>query len=766
LEWDRTDFVDEEMTLQPTRREQPSPYPGKKSMFRKTQSLLSSRWISILTVLIFPGVVSLAPFQEAAGVSALEAGGSLIAGVALEADETIPAAGRMGLSPFSKDAPAPHSAERFAVFNARQQNRWSAYFDTKSGLVKLLAGGPSKRYENGPEAVATSFLKDAHGLLGLKEDLSDIRIEKVDQTPIRNHVRFRQTHRGTPVMGVQVLVHSNPEGQVTMVQNDTLQDIQPANEDRIREAVAAKAAQEDLHAMLGHGIVLSTAGAEKWITLHKGKHYYVWRVTVPTRNPLGFWVYHVNAETGEVIYKGDEIQALRTGKGKGYRSNVNWHNGVVSHLSLKYLYSADEGNTDGNLWGPHAAVYDYSGNDPSSPDFSFLYDPFQKKDWFDAVQAYYHVNTIWDWWNETVLRKYGPLYPAYFHDLSTPVIVNWPDLCNAFYSSNLGAPFHTPGFIFGNEESCSPGSEDLVVDNDIFRHEYAHAMMDWCGFEGQFGGPVNYYGRSMGEGNADWFGYLYSGDTEVADVGWSWSSDGYVRSLDNTRMYPYDVDHPSTGLPEEHYTGEIWGGLLYDLSNVLKTEALPYVYQSSYYFSTLEGYMYDYPDFFDAIWAQYLAEWDLTGKTTNTTKAWGSWTSRGISGLLRPSYASTNYFGSGSPGSDDGCYFYWMFPPKKSITTEANLLLTGDAHEYVIENSAAGPLNLSASVRSTTGGLANPRIWLYTEAGGLVSFVEPLSSNEALLTKAGLSPGRYVLMVTGEATAPARGYYTFEVTLQ
>ena len=79
-------------------------------MIRKTQSLLSSRWISILTVLIFSGVASLAPFQEAAGVSALEAGGSLIPGVALEADETIPAAGRMGLSSFSKDAPDPLAA--------------------------------------------------------------------------------------------------------------------------------------------------------------------------------------------------------------------------------------------------------------------------------------------------------------------------------------------------------------------------------------------------------------------------------------------------------------------------------------------------------------------------------------------------------------------------------------------------------------------------------------------------------------------------------
>jgi hypothetical protein len=577
-------------------------------------------------------------------------------------------------------------------------------------------------------------------------------------------------------MGGQVLVHSNPEGQVTMVQNDTLQDIQPVNEDRISEAVATKAAQDDLYATLGQGVVLSAAKAEKWVAPHKGKYYYVWKVTAPTRNPFGLWVYHVNAETAEVIYKGNEIQSLKTGKGRGYKSNLDWHSGIISSLSLKYMYSEDEGNP-GYLTRAHADVWDNLLNNPLSPDFSFLYDPFSllEKDWFDAVQAYYQMNMAWEWWNKTVLGKYGPLYPEdgvfdYFYDLSIPIIVNVADMCNAFYSPDLGDFFsNNPGFAFGNEGSCDATSEDLVVDNDIFRHEYTHAMMDWCGFGGQFGGPMHYYGRSMGEGNSDWFSYLYSRDPEVADVGWNWHDDGYLRDLDNTRMYPYDVDSPSLEppLPEEHYTGEIWGGYLYDLYQVLKSKALPYVYESFYYFSTSEGHMDGYPDFFDAIWAQYLAEWDLTGKETNTGKAWGSFTSRGISRLLLPSYSSSNYFRSGGYGEDDGYYFYWMFPPKKTISTPANLLMTGDWHEYVIENSAATPLNLSVSVTSKTGGLVNPHIQLYTGAGGsLTPSVEPLAPNKAVLTYPSLSPGLYVVVVTGEASAPARGYYNFKVTLK
>ena len=67
-------------------------------------------------------------------------------------------------------------------------------------------------------------------------------------------------------------------------------------------------------------------------------------------------------------------------------------------------------------------------------------------------------------------------------------------------------------------------------------------------------------------------------------------------------------------MPQEHYTGEIWGGYLYDLSRVLKKKAIPYVYNSSYYFNPAGGHRDGYPDFYDAIMAQIDAEREMTGK--------------------------------------------------------------------------------------------------------------------------------------------------------
>jgi hypothetical protein len=292
-------------------------------------------------------------------------------------------------------------------------------------------------------------------------------------------------------------------------------------------------------------------------------------------------------------------------------------------------------------------------------------------------------------------------------------------------------------------------------------------MMDWCGFGDtgttQFGGPVDYYGRAMGEGNSDWFAFLnHTKDPGIAGVAWYWSG-FYLRYLDWTWMYPYDVGC-SGGMPEEHCTGEIWGGYLYDLYRVLGKSALKYVYNSFYYFSPSGGWMDGHPDFFDAIVAQITAEYDLTEKYTSSLKAWGSMVSRGLHGWLRPTYChASNYFGTGLPGCDNPDAFTWLFPGLKTINTKGNLFLSGDLHDYYFAVTQDG-LDLTATVTGKSGGIINPYIYLYTGGGALVTSVGPNSPTKATLTSYNVPLGIYVVRVTGTATSPARGYYNFKIS--
>ncbi len=625
-------------------------------------------------------------------------------------------------------------ATGFDAFNLRHQNRWKATFSEKTGRVKLLYGASSAPFKDEPESGAREFLKGAHSLFGLKQDLSDLKTQRVHKTPKRNHVRFQQTHNGVPVLGAQVLVHSDYEGRVTMVQNDYLDSISIANQDLLSLETARDIARNDLRASLREGAILSEPKVEKLLIPYRDQYHYIWKVSIPTRNPWGLWVYHVDAGNGEVLYRGDEIFYLATGRGRAYLNNDKWWAGDINNVLLKHIFGEKDGYEKGWLRGSRASVFCFNpDDDPFAPNLQFFYYPdlyphfySWHKPRFDATHAYFQKNSVWEWWDKQVIRKYGPKKPDYFYDLSPTVVVNFvgeppdPPFCNAFYHPDLGGK---PGFSYGNENECFLGSEDLVIDNDVVRHEYAHAVMHWAGFENQFGGDENHYGRAMGEGNSDWYAFLFSKKPEIADVAFP----PYLRNLDNTRMYPYNVNYPSTGMPQEHYTGQIWGGYLYDLSRVLKNNALKYVYPSSFYFSPAGGHRPGLPDFADAIFAQSVAEFEKYRSQKLTEKAYGSMVSRGLIRPLSPMYShATNYFWTGAAGSDSRAYISWNFPPRRTLKTEGNLLISGDPHEYAI-NANAGMV-LTATVTGRTGGLTNPVIQLFTIGGALLASSPPAAT--------------------------------------
>lgn len=677
---------------------------------------------------------------------------------------------------FAQDTAQVPTNPDFIRFNAQYNNQWQSSQRSKDGKIGFLYGAVSKSYTNGPENAARSFLKETHTVFGLKGDLSDLRTSRVDTTAIRDHVRFQQVFQDIPVLGAEVLVHSNKQGQVTMVQNGSVADLRLANKDSLTDNAAKKIARDDINSSVGGSVILAESKTEKLIAKVNGSYKYIWKIVTPTHNPLAYWIYHIDAETNAIVYKANEILSLKSGKGKAYKTNANWHIDKISKVPLKNMYTIKEGNIDGLLLGLHTNVYDFNGDDPASTSLSFLYDPIIEKDYFDATHSFYQMNTIWDWWNKNILKKYSLSTPDYFYDIPTLTVVNWTvgdGECNAFYHPALftdGMSFF-PGFAFGDEDTCLPylgvGNEDFSNDVDILRHEFTHAIMDWSGFDVQFGGELDGYGRSMGEGNADWYAFLYTPkDPLIGDVAFASTAEGYLRNLDSTRMYPRDVDFPVWGTPEEHYTGEIWGGYLYDLYKVLKKKAIPYVYRSSYYFSSTGGHRNDYPDFFDGILAQSIAEVDLTGKSTSTAKAWGAWASRGINGYFRAPYShASDYFYSGSPGSDDPSVLYYSFPPTKSIKTKANLLLTGDKHEYVV--NITEPLSkLTAAVKAATSdGILSPEINLY-DSSQVLAASGAATGNTATITLADVAPGLYVFIVTGQASSPARGNYSFQVKIK
>jgi hypothetical protein len=694
----------------------------------------------------------------------------------------------------TKEAMPFRKATGFDVFNAQYQNQWTASFSKKTGKVRLLYGFRSRQYPDGPGNVAREFLKESRTLFGMKQDLSDLKVIREDKTPARDHVKLQQTYNGTPIADVFVLVHSNKKNQVTMVQNNYMEEFQPSNQEQLTAESAMEIARDDLRASLGNNAIFSEAKAEKLIAPYQGAYYYVWNIMISTHNPLGLWVYRVDASDGQILHKSNQIRSL-DGIGSVYKSNDNYFLGAITNETLNKLLPLPSTNDTGYLFGAHAAIHDYKNDGTVTPPYvntfayDFLYDPFASSlrfiydpgidhDRFDATNAYYKLNVIWNWWNQNVVSKYvnNKDYPKYRHyvphftdNYPIHVVVNETDdaACNAFYTPDIMTNLSfQPGFVFGNENTCSFPNEDLVLDEDVVAHEFTHFMVDQCGFTSlgdQFDNTL-LYGVSMNEGNADFFAFLRTKNPYMGNVAWASNPPGYLRTIDNTQIYPDDVDDPGLGGPEPHYTGQIWSGYLYDLYKILGAKTLKYIFRGFYYFDANQA-----SGFSGGVYAEYLAEKDVNTSVPLSLKATGAEASRGLSVAVRPCYPD-----DGPKGT------WWVFPPTKSINTKGIMHNVGDQHEYWVEVKDA-VMDLTVTV--TSSGLAAPRmtdpvisvyyiskgdngiiIDPYTECASVahITTVGPRSSTTTQLSWPGLGAGLYSIVVEGSTT----GNYNFSLSLK
>jgi hypothetical protein len=636
----------------------------------------------------------------------------------------------------------------FDAFNANFQNQWTASFSKKTGKVTLLYGFRSRQYPDGPENVAREFLKESRTLFGMKKDLSDLEVIRVNRTFARTHVKLQQTYNGIPIAGVFVLVHSNRENQVTMVQSNYIEEFQPSNQEQLPAESAMEIARNDLQTNLGNHAVLSSAKAERLIAPYQGAYYHVWNVMISASNPLGLWVYRVDASNGQILHKSNQIRSL-SGYGHVYNTNADFFSGKITNQILPNLLPPSATNWTGYLFGAHAAIYNYQGDatatplpyantfiynladDPFAANLHFYYDPVDTNantDFFNAANGYYKLNLIWNWWNQNVTKyvnnktypDFRNYVPHFTDNYPIPVIVNETAnaACSSLYEPDIyGNSSMQPGFIFGNENTCkapivpvSFANNDFVLDEDIVAHEFTHFMVDQCGFTqtGDQFDPTSEYGDAMNEGNADFFAFLRTKNLLMGDVicvastSSAWPCDAsptppyYMRSVNNTHIYPTDVidqdpNDPSYGGPEPHWTGQIWSGYLYDLYNILGNQTLGYVFKGFYYFnssnSTLQA-----EKFAGGAYAEYLAEKDVNPQVPLSRMATGAEASRGLSVAARPS----SLFG---PCLDGPVGTFWIFPPTKSINTKGYLHNPGDWHEYWVEAVNPG-MNLTVTVTS------------------------------------------------------------------
>lgn len=197
-------------------------------------------------------------------------------------------------------------------------------------------------------------------------------------------------------------------------------------------------------------------------------------------------------------------------------------------------------------------------------DGNFLYEPEDPSntDEFAEVNVYFHTDLIAAYFRDTHSLEWTCCDSSSVID----VLANYAErpgvaYDNAFYSPSSCARDRCALMAFGQ------GRRDFGYDGDVVYHEFGHGIVDVTasleGFQTDRLYGVGYEPGALNEGMADYFSATFTDDPRLADYFAGGRGEGSLRDLANDARCPDDL------FGEVHQDGEIWGGALWSIREVI-----------------------------------------------------------------------------------------------------------------------------------------------------------------------------------------------------
>ncbi len=476
-----------------------------------------------------------------------------------------------------------HDADDFASLNAgnvaRQNlatryggawtvNAWNAYTGTAhwayGSAVKMA---PSITTATQVEQLARRVVDENYDVLGAENEYLQLAATPRGMGKWAAHLQ--QYWNGHEVWEAKVRMVFHENGNLMLMGSDYHRNIDIDPRPSISAGTAAEYARQDLPFEAGRGdsyqvdsdlLVLPVPTSETDVEYHL-----VYRVRVNTAEPLGEWVTHVDAHTGEVVWRYNDVHFAFEGSAT---MDFQPHSycepneiGPARYLNLS-VSGAGSATTDidGNWYiagggatgtvtagmnGSYVNVSNYNGTNAGFSGVATAGVPFalhwddtnSRQDERDVFEAMSRVHDFFE------------AFDPGFGYSNTPInaYINRTDgYCpgNAWWNGTIN--FCAQGGGYGNT-----GEIQQVVE-----HEFGHGVQDYIiGSQG---------GEGLGEGNSDILGNLL---TQESIIGLGFYLDNCtsgIRNADNTLQYPADLNG------SVHHDGQIIAGFNWDAMELLQ----------------------------------------------------------------------------------------------------------------------------------------------------------------------------------------------------
>jgi hypothetical protein len=406
----------------------------------------------------------------------------------------------------------------------------------------------------------------------LRADLDALKLEHAPYADGKWAAHLQQYWEGYPVWQGKVRLVFHENGNLMLMGSEYHRSIELDPRPTLSAGEAADAARRDLPYTPELGDSYQVAPELMVLPVRTSastvQHHLVYRVEVSTAQPLGEWITHVDAHTGEVVWRYNDVHFSFEGSAEAEIQEHTWCNpDAVFPAPYLNLSVSGAGSTttdaDGNwsiagggatgtvsavLQGPYVRVYNengsnasFSGTATSGEPFTLGWDDFNaRQDERDVFEA---VNRV---------HEFFQLFDGDFYYVNQPI--------NAYVNRSDG---YCPGNAWwnGTINFCAQGGSYANTGElqQVVEHEFGHGIQDaimggWQGNEG------------LGEGNSDFIGILL---TQESIIGRGFYLDNCVsgiRDADNTLQYPQDLNG------SVHHDGQIIAGFHWDAMQLLQAD--------------------------------------------------------------------------------------------------------------------------------------------------------------------------------------------------
>jgi len=452
------------------------------------------------------------------------------------------------------------------------------------GTPKEVYGFRTKPTATSAERVAKAFLLANTDLFEFEPDLAGLQIRRIIRSLGATHIIFNQVHDRLRIHRAYVTVHVDRSGRVFLSKNRAI----PARllpekfVSVVTKDEALAKARKSMPKLGGPGRLRETE--KLWYPSRK-KLEPAWKFRITRDEPKQEWIIYVNARTGGVLSRYDNLATATTGLGLVFDPSPV--TALGSHVRLmkskkKVLRPPERAYRKVKLLGLDGKGFLSGTRVSTSPtgkrriqakDLQFLLRSHQKG--FEEVMVYYHIDA-----SLRYLERLGYRGPRAI--FTTPMLVN----VNGTREDNSWFSPWDKMLTFGT------GDIDDAEDGETIVHELGHAIQDAiCPDFGQSDEAA-----AMGEAFGDYWAASFFESRKPAryrNSVMSW--DGLLMGIANKEDPPclrrldskrtFDSFVPDA---DEHDNCDIWSAALWEVRKVLGKTAADRVIVESHF--QLDGF--------------------------------------------------------------------------------------------------------------------------------------------------------------------------------